>query len=179
MHGTRAQYARHRGVNASSVTVALKTGRIGLTPAGKIDFEEADRQWDLNTDAAFIRKRRGTPPASVGPPGPAEPAEAPVDGTARNFANARAAHEVTKVRISQLRLQRMRGELVDKNRATITIYNLAKRERDAWLNWPARVAATMAAEINAEPHTVQAILSTYVRQHLSELSEIRPDLSEL
>ena len=45
-----------------------------------------------------------------------------------------------------LRLQERKGELVDRASAAALVFRLAREERDAWINWPARVAALMAAE---------------------------------
>jgi hypothetical protein len=39
----------------------------------------------------------------------------------------------------------MKGELVDRARAVAQVFKLARDERDAWVNWPARVAAMIAA----------------------------------
>ncbi|SEA97763.1 hypothetical protein [Rubrimonas cliftonensis] len=55
------------------------------------------------------------------------------------------------------------------------------------MNWPARAAALMAAEISAscsdatgqpitvEPAAMQKVLEKHVRAHLDELAEVRPD----
>ena len=69
----------------------------------------------------------------------------------------------------------MKGELVERANAAALVFRLAREERDAWLNWPVRVAALMAAELGVEPHPMQKILETQVRTHLSELAEIRPE----
>jgi hypothetical protein len=53
------------------------------------------------------------------------------------FVQARTAHEIAKAHLARLRLQRMKGELVDRARATALIFRLAREERDSWLNWPA------------------------------------------
>ena len=34
------------------------------------------------------------------------------------------------------------------------IFKLARSERDAWLNWPARISAQMAAKLDVDPHTM-------------------------
>lgn len=44
------EYARLRGVNLSAVQNAIKSGRIHKTVDGKIDVEEANRDWFINTD---------------------------------------------------------------------------------------------------------------------------------
>jgi hypothetical protein len=69
----------------------------------------------------------------------------------------------------------MKGELVDRARATALAFRLAREERDSWTTWPARVAALMAAELGADPHALQTQLETHVRAHLAELAEVRPE----
>jgi hypothetical protein len=69
----------------------------------------------------------------------------------------------------------MKGELVDRARATALVFRLAREERDSWLVWPARVAAMIAAELGVEAHAVQNLLEAYVRGHLTELADTKPD----
>ena len=70
---------------------------------------------------------------------------------------------------------------MDKARAKALVFRLAREERDAWINWPARAAALMAAELSAalseagqditlETGLMQKILETHVRAQLEELS---------
>jgi hypothetical protein len=75
-----------------------------------------------------------------------------------------------------MRLQKLKGELVGRARAIALVFRLARQERDAWAGWPARVAAMMAADLGIGAHAMQTVLETYVRQHLGELTEVRPDL---
>jgi hypothetical protein len=51
---------------------------------------------------------------------------------------------------------------------------LARQERDAWVQWPARVAADLAASLGLETHTVQAELEAAVKAQLAELAELKP-----
>jgi hypothetical protein len=87
---------------------------------------------------------------------------------------ARTANEVLKAQTSRLKLQQMKRELVDRSKALAHVFRLARAERDAWLSWPARVSAQMAAELDVEPHKMHVTLEAYVRQHLSELADIQP-----
>ena len=70
----------------------------------------------------------------------------------------------------------VKGELVDRARAVATVFGLARRERDAWVQWPARVAALMAAELRIDPHQMETVLEKHVRRHLAELSDVRVEL---
>ena len=57
------------------------------------------------------------------------------------------------------------------------MFRLARETRDAWVNWPARAAALIAAELGLEPAAMQKVLEAHVRAHLDELAEVRLDLS--
>ncbi|WIY52450.1 elements of external origin [Devosia sp. YIM 151766] len=100
----------------------------------------------------------------------------PGDGGQVSFVRARMANEVLKAQTARVRLQKMKGELVDRSKATAAVFDLARRERDAWLNWPPRIAANMAAELGIEAHAMEQVLDKYLRQHLSELAEVKIDL---
>jgi hypothetical protein len=83
---------------------------------------------------------------------------------------------VLKAQERRLRLQQMKGELVDRAKAVAQVFKLARDERDAWVNWPARVAALVASELEVDPHQMHTVLEGYVRDHLAELAEVRPSL---
>jgi hypothetical protein len=69
----------------------------------------------------------------------------------------------------------MKGEVIDRARATALVFRLAREERDAWANWPARIAALMAAELGLEAHAMQKVLEAHVRAHLADLAEVAAD----
>jgi hypothetical protein len=56
------------------------------------------------------------------------------------------------------------------------MFRLARDERDAWVTWPARVAALMAAELGTETAAMQKVLEAHVRAQLDSLAEVRPGL---
>lgn len=181
-------YAKARGVSHVAVLKAVKAGRIPVEADGMIDPAKADAAWERSTDPDKAKGKKAGKPA-----GPAPEKLKPVADTAIGsvretlkeqglpsggnvtFVQARTAHEIAKAHLARLRLQRMKGELVDRARATALVFRLAREERDAWANWPARVAALMAAELGADPHAMQKALEAQVRARLSELAEIRPE----
>ena len=79
----------------------------------------------------------------------------PIAAGAMTFMQARTANEVLKAQERRVRLQKMKGELVDRAKAVAQVFRLARDERDAWANWPARVAAMIAAELEVDPHHLQ------------------------
>jgi hypothetical protein len=101
---------------------------------------------------------------------------APASAGGMTYLQARTANEVLKAQERKMRLQKLKGELVDRARAIALVFRLARQERDAWAGWPARVAAMMAADLGIGAHAMQTVLETHVRQHLGELADLRAEL---
>jgi hypothetical protein len=73
----------------------------------------------------------------------AEAPAADAEGGQVSFLRAQMANKVIKAQTAKVRLQKMKGDLVDRNRAVAAVFDLARRERDSWFNLPPRVAANM------------------------------------
>ncbi|QTD44372.1 elements of external origin [Ottowia testudinis] len=191
-------YARARGVSDTAVRKAIKTGRISAQADGTIDPVQADVQWQGNTDPALQRKAAAPATAKVNPvtspnsslPPTAKPNATPVAPTSTaagispaglatggtSLLQARTANELLKAQTNKVRLARMKGELIERAQAIAQVFRLARTERDAWLNWPGRVSARMAADLNVDAHALHIALDAAVREHLAELGELRPNL---
>ena len=123
--------------------------------------------------------------ASVGETLREEGLSAPVSSGGTTFLQAKTANEVMKAQERRLRLSRLKGELVDRARAETLMFRLAREERDAWITWPARAAALMAAELTAalgdeaqvEAALMQKVLEAHVRAQLDALAEVRTGLA--
>jgi hypothetical protein len=154
------ELARRIGVTETAVRRAEKAGRIKREPDGSWDPAKVKAAWSDNTDQAQQRpagsgrpavKRRAlkpVPEAAVGAVRDTlrEHGE-PIVAGAMTFMQARTANEVLKAQERRLRLQQMKGELVDRAKAVAQVFRLARDERDAWVNWPARVAAVIGIAI--------------------------------
>jgi hypothetical protein len=184
------ELARQLGVSETAVRRAEKAGRIKREPDGGWDLARVKAAWAGNTDQAQqrpkpgARERSGTrarmkpvPDVALGAVRDTlrEHGE-PVTSGAMTFMQARTANEILKAQERRVRLQQMKGELVDRAKAVAEVFRLARDERDAWVNWPARVAAVIAAELEVDPHRLHTVLERHVREHLAELAEVRPNL---
>jgi hypothetical protein len=196
---SRRQYAAHRGVSHTAVGKAIATGRISVEGDGTIDPVKADKQWDAQTDPA---KQRGPNARAMGTTTAAGTARATTKAVPRSaiesvsdtlreagadpeptagggevsFLRARMANEVLKAQTAKVKLAKMKEELVDRARTTAVVFDLARRERDAWQNWPPRVAANMAAELGVDPHKMEQVLDKYLRKHLADMAEVKLEL---
>jgi len=183
-------YARYRGVSDGAVRKAVSTGRITPNADGSIDVARADQEWQLNTDSAQQRGvHRPVPNEAIqgvkqtladsgvtthGGGGSGSGMGGAVGGTGGNttLLQARTANEVLKAQTNKVRLSRLKGELVDRPEAVAHVYRMARSEREAWLNWPARVALQMASDLQVPPHRMYTLLESAVRQQLIEIGEM-------
>lgn len=168
-------YARHRGVSDAAVRKAIAAGRITPEADGTVDPERADAEWARNTEASRSGTRTKPMRVAVPPePAPAGDGQGTLPAGGASLLQARTVNEVVKAQTNKVRLARLKGELVDRNQAIAHVFKLARAERDAWLNWPARVSAQLAARLEVDPHTMHVALEAAVREHLQELGDLRP-----
>lgn len=160
-------YARQRGISESAVRKAIKSGRVTPLPDGTIDAARTDRQWSNNTDQA-----KKKPVANEAIQSVRETVDAPSTG-GTTFLQARTANEVLKAQTSKVRLAKLKSEVVDRAQAIAHVFKLARTERDAWLNWPARISAQLAADLEVDAHTLHVSLEREVRRHLEELGQFQ------
>ena len=187
------QYAAHVGLSRGAIQKAKAAGRLVLHEDGSIDAAASDRLRAETTDPSKSRKApapklKPVSEAAVSAVGDTlreQGLAAPTTGGGTTFLQAKTAHEVLKAQERRIRLAKLKGELVDRDRATALVFRLAREERDAWVNWPARVAALMAAELTVscseavghevtiETAAMQKVLEAHVRAHLEELAQPR------
>ena len=176
-------YARHRGVTDTAVHKAIRSGRINALADGTIDPDQADAQWARNTSAPKTGTQRPTVKVKVpevdgdsaGDRGGAGASNNTSSGGSggTSLLQARTVNEVVKAQTNKVRLARLKGELIDRPQAIAHVFKLARSERDAWLNWPARVSAQMAAKLEIDAHTMHVALENAVREHLQELGNLQ------
>ena len=180
-------YARHRGVTDTAVHKAIRSGRINALADGTIDPDQADAQWERNTSAPKTGTQRPTvkvkvPEIDGDVGGGGERSGAGATNTnssggsgagGTSLLQARTVNEVVKAQTNKVRLARLKGELIDRPRATAHVFKLARSERDAWLNWPARVSGQLAAKLEIDAHTMHVALENAVREHLQELGNLQ------
>ncbi len=178
------QYAVHAGLSRGAIQKAKAAGRLVLHGDGSINATASDAKRKGATDpskqratTAMPRKLKPVPDAALNVVGDTlreNGLPAPLPGSGTTFLQAKTAHEVLKAQERRLRLDKMKGELIDRGKATALVFKLAREERDAWVNWPARIAALIAAEFGAEAGAMQKSLETHVRAHLHELAGVAP-----
>jgi hypothetical protein len=84
---------------------------------------------------------------------------------------SRARYELARAKEKELKLRQMEGELVDRAKAASLYFEMGKRVREMWEQWPSRVAAMVAAELKTDPHTAEQVLTKHVKEHLRHLPQ--------
>ncbi|HWR52218.1 MAG TPA: hypothetical protein VN428_13995, partial [Bryobacteraceae bacterium] len=147
------QYAKHRGVSHTAVEKAVKQGRITVGPDGKIDVDQADREWSRNSSPVNAPKPTSRPapmsePTSSGP----------------TYAQSRAVRELYLARLAKIEFEERSSKLVSSDEVRVTAFTTSRTIRDNLLNIPDRLAAMLAAETDAAQ--VHQILTDEIRKVL-------------
>ncbi len=188
-------YAAHAGLSRGAIQKARKSGRLVLFADGSIDAAASDARRAATTDPdqqnrsnggnarkAAMPERTSRPDTNLAAPSISGP------GDSSSYLKARTALTVYQAQERQIAIQKKKGVLVDRARAETLVFRLARQERDAWVTWPARVAAIMAAELSAEMEktsgeatsigtgVLQRVLETHVRDQLAALADLKVSL---
>ena len=143
--------ARRLGLSHTAIQKAEQVGRIR---------READGSWDLD------RVRRDLTASAV-------PGRSPLATPDKHTPLGRLtlARLALGVEAQRLAIDETKGRLMDIAAANHHIDELAAGMRDAVLNWPARVAGQIAADIGRDPHLVQTILQELLNALLLEVAD--------
>ena len=170
------ELGRQLGVSETAIRKAEKTGRIRRAGDRSWDVEQVKAAWQAGTDASQQRARapglKPVPEAALGAVKQTLHEQGLPAAGGMTFLQARTANEVLKAQERRLRLQQLKGELVDRARAVSLVFRLAR----AWSGWPARIAAVLAAELGVDTHHLQTALDRHVREHLAQLADLRLEL---
>ena len=148
--------ARRLGVSDTAIHKAERAGRIAREPDGQWDIDKTRRRLVETADPAR------SPLANGGGGGSTE-------GTP--FARLKVAQLALKVEAQRLSLDETKRRLVDVTEANAALDEIGSTMRDALLNWPARVAGLIAAEISVDPHLLQTILQSHINDLLTEAAD--------
>lgn len=174
------EYARHRQVTLRAVQKAIEAGRIvtvGEAPARKIDADQADRDWRVNTDPAaqsllYSAGPNNPPEAEAGMaagPGAAltaapgipdtEDEPAPADQTSA-YRTERAIRERIRREREEIELDEIRNNVIPLAEAELTVFTAFRTLRDSLLQIATRIKDRCAA--TADPFMVEQIIEAEI-----------------
>ncbi len=151
---SRAEIARKCGVSGTLVSDLALRGIIPVLNNGRID---------LKTAQSILKEREEKRQRS-----PSAPAKSNV-----SLLEAQRRKEVALAEMRELDLEARAGRLVDAAVVHKRVFEQTRIERDAWMNWPARIGPLLAAQFGAEAHAMTTELERHVRDHLTERATAR------
>lgn len=184
----QSDFARLHGVSRKTVTMWKSRGWLVIS----------GDDIDVNASNALLEKYRKTinRPTSEKAAPPTKKAAAPAssqavttvedDGAspesiAMNFIlqngaelsldEARRIKENYLALLTKLEFQQKDGQLIEMTVAEEVLFNAFRQQRDAWLNWPSRVAPLMAADLDVPADRMTEVLIEHVHKHISVLGE--------
>lgn len=165
-------YAKHRGVSLAAVQKAIHSGRIATTAEGAIDSGRADAEWKAKTRPGQGGAKQAPPVVKESKRAEAqraepERAEPPVAGGLDYF-RARAFRENYLARLAKIEFEEKTAKLISRDEVQVAAFTKGRTARDNLLNIPDRLAATLAAESDADK--VHQILTAEIRKALDELA---------
>lgn len=95
-----------------------------------------------------------------------------------SFDEARRMKEVYLVLLNRLEYEQKSGSLVELDTASAILFEEFRAQRDAWLNWPAKIAPLVAAELGVTADKVTTVLTDHVHKQISQLGDPEANFSE-
>lgn len=189
---TQADYAKHHDVSRKTVTKWKDASYLVLS-GGKVDVEATDTvlkdrklgRFKGSVTAKVAGNKAAKSSGSVSTSAMSDdPDDIDVlvhdiddmiaDILAGRFMGYAAAERIKEnaAALKGLMLARKEaGEVIDLASAESTMFEMYRAYRDAWLNFPSRVGALMAADLGIDADKMTEALTAHVQSHLAELGE--------
>ncbi|WP_370559415.1 hypothetical protein NMD70_06675 [Edwardsiella tarda] len=183
----QSDFARLHGVSRKTVTMWKSRGWL-IMSGDDIDVAASNEQLakyrksvnrpDKQKTSAPEKKKADRMLPVREPP---EESDQSPEGLAREFLlengaelsldEARRVKENYLALLTKLEFQQKDGQLIEMATAEEVLFNAFRQQRDAWLNWPSRVAPLMAADLDVPADRMTEVLIEHVHKHISVLGE--------
>lgn len=174
----QSQYAQHSGVDRKTIGRWIKAGRFIVMDGELIDVEASDAALKKNRDGKDPRAsnaKKNKAPARSNDGG--DDIEKTVQQIMLTEGASLSREEAARIRenymalLAKLQYEKDSGQLVELAVAEEVLFNAFRQQRDAWLNWPSRVAPLMAADLDVPADRMTEVLIEHVHKHISVLGE--------
>lgn len=186
------EFARREECSDTLVRRAIKAGRLQAFDDGTLDPDLVGTGWRAtapsraNTAVQTANTQVRTEVFAGSQPdddGEDDSLEAKADRLMANgqvpthaYAEALRIKENYLALLKQLEYEQKSGALVPLEDAETILFDQARAQRDAWLNWPTRVGPLIAAELGLEADLVTGVLTGYVHKHIGQLGQPEADV---
>ncbi len=182
------EFAKREGCDEKQIRRALEKGLLFRNDAGLLDAAQVGNGWrktnrrgretaaqqgaDNSADISESVRTNVRRESVRTDESPAQAAER-IALTAAPFDRAEAERikENYLALLRKLEYEQKSDALIELEVAERILFEQARAQRDAWLNWPTRVGPLLAAELGLEADRVTGALTEYVHRHISQLGE--------
>lgn len=184
----QSDFARLHGVSRKTVTMWKSRGWL-IISGDDIDVEASNAQLEKyrKTVAGPAKEKATRKVPEKNPSAPLTTQDTGADeddslediarniilenGAELSFDEARRIKENYLALLTKLEFQQKDGQLIEMALAEDVLFNAFRQQRDAWLNWPSRVAPLMAADLGVPADRMTEVLIENVHKHISVLGE--------
>lgn len=177
---TMGAYMKHRlrfgmnGTNTVRLKQYVKDGWFRLNDHGKLDPKTVDAAFVANINELYNPNRNRRQQPSV---------EQFIATTIPDLNESRSRREFAKAQMDELKLQQLRGALVDKADIDAALFDISRELRDGIMNIPVRIAdviasMTDAAEVEAIlEHEFEDVLESFAQrcENFSGYKQLEPE----
>lgn len=193
---SKSDYAKRRGVSPAMVTKYDRCGKLVFTEDGKIDVKKTDRILDAESGGSAVKKlkEKGGKKGAVKSPvkrsvktlvksEPAEKAEedeipdlpeevkAVLGDRLLTKHQAETLKENYLAKLRKLEYEKKSGKVVEVEPLKKILFEMWRQERDALLNLPSRIGATIAAELGIDQNRLIILLEQHIHEFLNERAD--------
>ncbi len=174
---TQAAFAREQGVSPQAVTKWVERGLIVFV--GKlVDSDASLKKLERHRSRNSTASSKTVDGCAAENESPTEAAERILRelGADMDMEEAKRVKENFLALLNKLEYEKKSGTLIDIEAARRILFEEARKQRDAWLNWPMKIAPMIAADLGIEADRITELLNRYVHQQISQLGEMAANL---
>lgn len=172
--GSVKEYAAYKGVRPSTVYNAIRAGRVPEPALGRINFDDADKQWESTLERTGRGGDFRSAKAKALRAGKSETdsgeASMPIGGLMPpSLIEAKTQNELIKYELQQLNLAERKGKLISKDLVAKIEFALGKGYRDVIEQKSVHIAPLVAGKTDLRE--IEQIIRDEIRAGLSEAAE--------
>lgn len=177
---TQVEYAKHAGVDRKTIGRWVKAAKYIVLEGNLIDVEASDKALATLRDGKDPRTQNAAKKKTAKPDSEAKD-DSTTAQTVKEIMLATGAEmtreEASRVKenylalLTKLEFEKEDGQLVELSVAEAVLFAAFRQQRDAWMNWPSRVAPLMAADLDVPADRMTEVLIEHVHKHISGLGE--------
>ncbi|MCT8345432.1 MULTISPECIES: hypothetical protein [Photorhabdus] len=171
---TQVDYAKHAGVDRKTVGRWIKAGKYIVLDGNMIDVEASDKALATLRDSQDPRTKNAIKKnRSIGKETTIDTVKEIMIATGAEMSREEASRvkENYLALLTKLEYEKEDGLLVEMTVAEAVLFSAFREQRDAWMNWPSRVAPLMAADLDVPADRMTEVLIEHVHKHISGLGE--------